>query len=321
LPPVAAPVHQRGFGLVFASDREIPGLAPAPPAAPADIRIHLRALPLWLEGAPRTTVHRAASEGSALAVWALGGGRGLLLDYADGTRFVVDGAGTEVWADWTGSATLEDTATYLLGPVAALLLRLRGCVPLHASAVRMDGGAVALAGPGGAGKSTLAAAFARLGRQVVADDVLAVDAAAAALVVHPAYPRVRLWPDSVEMLYGHGDALPLLTPNWDKRYLDVGEAADDFPADPLPLRAVYLLERRTAEEEHRIRPLPPREGLMKLIATTCATFLPDPALRELEFRVLARLAREVPLRAVTAPEGADALPELCRAILADAADV
>jgi hypothetical protein len=320
LPPLPAPVRQRGFGLVFASDVPVPGLAPERLDAPHDVRVHLRALPPWLEDAPRTSVHRAASEGSALAVWSLDGGRGLLLDYADGTRFVVDAAGTEVWAQWTEDATLEDTATYLLGPVAALLLRLRGRVPLHASAVRVDGGAVAFAGPGGAGKSTLAAAFARLGRSVIADDVLAVEARPEALFVHPAYPRLRLWPDSVEMLYGHRDALPLLTPNWDKRYLDVGEAADDFPADPLPLRAVYLLERRAAEEP-RIRPLPPREGLMKLIATTCATFLSDPALREREFRVLARLAREVPLRAVTPPEGADALPELCRAIEADAADV
>lgn len=315
-PPLA---RQRGFGLVFASDRPIPGLAPAPASADPDVRLHLQHLPPSLDRIPRRVLHSARGPDSALAVSALADGA-LLLEYADQTRFVVDRAGSEVWTAWAPEATLEDTATYLLGPIAALLLRLRGCVPLHASAVAADGGAIAFAGPSGAGKSTLAATFAALARTVIADDVLAIAEGGGGLVVHPAYPRVRLWPDSAEALYGSPDALPLLTPNWDKRYLDLGEGSDTFPADPLPLRAVYLLERRAAAGP-RIRPLAPREGLMKLIATTCATFLPDPAVREREFRVLSRLAGDVPLRAVAPADGVDALPALCRAILEDAADV
>lgn len=264
-------------------------------------------------------MHPPSGTESALTVTALQGGA-LVLDYADGTRFAVGSGGAEVWASWAPAATLEDTATYLLGPVAALLLRLRGCVPLHASAVACGDGAIAFAGTSGAGKSTLAATFAGLGRTVLADDVLAIEPRDEGLVAHPAYPRVRLWPDSAEALYGREDALPLLTPNWDKRYLDLGEGADAFPSDPLPLRAVYLLRARAAEGP-RIAPLPPREGLMKLVATTCATFLPDPAMREREFRILSRLAREVPLRAVAPPDDPRALPELCRMIEADAADV
>ena len=37
--------------------------------------------------------------------------------------------------------------------------------------------------------------------------------------VQPAYPQLRLWPDSVAMLYGAPDVLPPLTPTWDKRAL------------------------------------------------------------------------------------------------------
>lgn len=276
-------------------------------------------MPPWA-GEDAHPVHPAPDTGSALSVRRVAATGALILDYADGTRFAVDAAGTEVWAEWADEATLEDTATYLLGPVAALLLRLRGCVPLHASAVLLDGGAVAFAGTSGAGKSTLAAAFARLGRTVIADDVLAVDAREDALLVHPAYPRVRLWADSTETLFGREDALPLLTPNWDKRYLPLDGEGSAFPTGPFPLRAVYLLDRRGAGR-HVIRPLPRREGLMRLVATTCATFVPDPALRAREFRVLARLAGEVPLRAVAPADDPRALPELCRALEADAADV
>lgn len=311
------PLLQRGFGLVFASDRAIPGLAPAGASARCDVRVHLDALPAWLADAPRTRVHHAAGPDSALTVWALGGGR-LLLEYADGTRFVLAGRGSEVWAAWADHATLDDTATYLLGPVAAALLRLRGCVPLHASAVLVDGAAIALVGPSGAGKSTLAASFARLGATVLADDVLAAALDGGRIVVHPAYPRLRLWPDSAAMLFGRADALPLLTPNWDKRFLALDEAG--FPEGPVPLAAAYLLGRRGGDAP-RVRPLSPRAGLMRLIATTCATFLPQAAIREHEFRLLAHLAREVPLREVTPADDAGALPALCRAIEADAARV
>ena len=49
-----------------------------------------------------------------------------------------------------------------LGPVFAFVLRLRGAVTFHASAVRI-GDAVAFLGPQGAGKSTTAAALALRG--------------------------------------------------------------------------------------------------------------------------------------------------------------
>ena len=77
--------------------------------------------------------------------------------YADGTRFVVDEGGTEVWAWWPEGATLDATATYLLGPVFGWLLRLRGVLALHASVAALDGRAAAFAGPAGMGKSTTAA--------------------------------------------------------------------------------------------------------------------------------------------------------------------
>jgi hypothetical protein len=317
LPPPLA--RQRGFGLAFASDLPVPGLAADPMPPVADVRLHLQRQPPWAGAGAGRTLHPPAASESALTVSGFPGGA-LLLGYADGTRFAVDAAGSEVWASWAPEATLEDTATYLLGPVAALLLRLRGCVPLHASAVLAGGGAIAFAGTSGAGKSTLAAAFAGLGRTVVADDVLAVEARDGGLVAHPAYPRIRLWPDSAGALYGREDALPLLTPNWDKRYLDLAEGDREFPSRPLPLRAVYLLEPRSPEGP-RLRPLAPREGLMKLIATTCATFVPDAALREREFRLLARVAAEVPLRAVAPADDPRALPGLCRLLEADAADV
>ena len=55
--------------------------------------------------------------------------------YADGTEFVVDHAGTEIWAEWSEPLTLEDATTYLLGPIMGFVMLLRGVVCLHASAI------------------------------------------------------------------------------------------------------------------------------------------------------------------------------------------
>jgi hypothetical protein len=314
-------VHQRGFGIPFVCDEAVPGLAPGRAGAPRAVRIRLHRTPPWLDLAapPLRTLHPPAGApagASALRVSVPEKGW-LSMAYADGTRFVLDEAGTQVWAAWPAEATLEDTATYLLGPVAALLLRLRGSVPLHASAVALDGAAVALAGPAGAGKSTAAAAFARAGHRVLGDDVLALEERDGVILAHPAYPRLRLWPDSVAALFGNEDALPRLTPGWEKRYLEIGGGEAGFPADPLPVRAVYLLSPRAADGP-AVRPLAPREGLLRLLATTCATFVPGAELREREFRLLGRLAREVPLRALTPPDTPGGLAELCRAVAADA---
>src|SRR5207237_1442435 len=63
---------------------------------------------------------------------------------------------------------------FLLGPALALLLSQRGLLVLHASAVAVEGRAIAFLGESGQGKSTTAAAFLAHGHTVVADDVLAV---------------------------------------------------------------------------------------------------------------------------------------------------
>ena len=54
------------------------------------------------------------------------------------------------------------------------LLMQRKILPLHGSAVAIDGKAYAIVGDSGAGKSTLASAFLNKGYQLLSDDVIAV---------------------------------------------------------------------------------------------------------------------------------------------------
>ncbi len=253
-----------------------------------------------------------------LTVWRLTGGGYFQLCYSDGTRFVVDRNGAQIWATWPDTSTLEDLSTYLLGPVMGFVLRLRGATCLHASAIVVDNQAIALVGVAGAGKSTTAAAFAEQGYPVLSDDIVALWDRDGSFFVQPGYPRLRLWPSSVDALYGPEGTLPRLTPTWDKRYLDLTRGNYQFQREPLPMAAVYLLQERCNDPKAPfVEPLSASAGMMALVANTYATNLLDKTMRAREFESLGRLITTVLLRRVISHADPIHLSKLCDVILDD----
>jgi hypothetical protein len=247
--------------------------------------------------------------------------------YDDGTQFLISADGSQLWCSWSSLATVADAAVRLRGPVLAMILRLRGVVCLHASSVVVGKSAIALLGDTGAGKSTTAAAFAKLGHSVLADDVTALKEDGGRFQVLPGYPWLNLWPDSVKALFGKPDSLPRVTPadginhGWDKRYMDI-EAADRFNDDPLPLAGVYVLDDRFSDEDApRIEPLSARDAFMRLTGETCVNYALDESMRVLEFKTLARLIRAIPVRQVNPHTDPARLPALCKTILRDYEEV
>ena len=215
------------------------------------------------------------------------------------SEFFVDRQGRAVWATWPDSLTLEDAAIYLLGPVLGLVLRLADITCLHASAVTVGDRAIAFVGPPNAGKSTTAAAFARMDHPVLTDDIVALAPNRDEIPrVLPAYPHLRLWPDSVALLYGSEEALPRLTPTWDKRALDLTQNGYRFEQRTLPLAAIYVLAGRSPDAEPSIQELRGRECLLTLLANTYVGYLLDAAMRAQEFEALGQLVRSVPVRRV-----------------------
>ena len=315
------PSFYSAFGLRLRTDRPIPGPVPDAPPGRVDTRIWFAAAPPSdaRDSSPDTWYRSPFLEagGPAVTVSRVAGGAYVLWRYSDGTEFVIDRGGRDIWARWTDSSTLEDTATYLLGPILGFVLRLRGVTCLHASAVEVDGRAVAFVGPPYAGKSTTAAAFARLGCRILSDDVVPIEDERDVVHVHAAYPQIRLWPDSVALLYGSAEALPRLTPNWDKRVLAADVGATGAVA-PLPLGAVYVLGQRGADNgKQPVERIAPADALLALVANTYVSYLDDPAARGREFRTLGTVAAAVPVRRATPPADAAALPAFCERILDD----
>ncbi len=306
------------------SNAIIPGLELCFKSCQSDLRIMIGQMPDWLEDkVSSATVWNSSpflddDDEPGLNTWKLSGGKYFKLLYRDGTTFIIDREGTEVWTTWPEPFTLEDTTTYLLGPVFGFILRLRGITCLHASVVAINDQAIAIIGVAGAGKSTTAASFAKMGYPVLTEDVAALDDEGDRFYVRPGYPVIRLWPSSVEMLFGAPDALPLMTPNWDKRYLDLTREGFRFQNEPLPLGAIYFLQERSDDPDAPIiEPVSPQTGLIDLVANAYTNYLLDKDMRAREFDLLGRIVQRIPLRKVTPHSDPARLPDLCRAIIAD----
>lgn len=91
-----------------------------------------------------------------------------------------------------------------LNQVLPLVLSKQGKLVFHASAVEIDGVAVAFFGASGLGKSTLAASFGTSGYRFLTDDGLILEENNAGYAVQPSHPSIRLWADSQVVLIPPG---------------------------------------------------------------------------------------------------------------------
>ena len=240
--------------------------------------------------------------------------------YADGSKFLLDAATTRVWASCAPPLVIEDLMTYLVGPVMGFVLRRHGMIPLHACTMELEGSLIALCGPGGAGKSTTAAALALRGIPILCEDVSPLAQRGSDFRVPPGYPRVCLWPESVRILTGSPETLPKITPTWEKRYLALDGNTAAFANSPGTLSAVYFLEPRTeGSKVPRIVEIKPADAVVELVKNSYMSALLNKEQRAAEFDVFGRLAGSVALRRIKPHRDAAKLSALCDVILEDAA--
>jgi hypothetical protein len=181
-------------------------------------------------------------------------------------------------------------------PIAAIA---QGLELFHASAVAVEGGALAFTGGSGAGKTTLAAHLMLAGATFVCDDVLAVEVARGDPIAHPG-PALMNLQDST------GGPLSAA------RRAELGTNLGCDEAGPrllvrrkapaaLPLRAIYVLRRRAGREGgvRLSRLSPPSPEL--LLGAGFATAIRPPARLIRRLDLCARLAARTAVFAVEAP--------------------
>lgn len=241
-------MHYKAFGLVIESQLELPELLPAATDRPGDVQIRCGDVPDALANVSERGV---LYEMNATQ---------FLLQVPDVARYWVTD-GKTITVTRAPGADERSVRVFLLGSSLGALLHQRGVIPLHGSAVATPHGAVVFTGASGVGKSTTAALMIRRGYNLLSDDVSVVDFNEAGQpVLYPAYPQQKLWSDTLEKLDTDTTDLHLVRPQIAKFAVPVREA---FFAEPLPLRAIYILVAANQEEQVSIEHL---TGWFKMMA-------------------------------------------------------
>jgi hypothetical protein len=215
--------------------------------------------------------------------------------------------------DWIRCAPPEDEPwswqRFLVGRILPWAAVLRGLEAFHASAVTIEGRAVAFVGPTGSGKTSLAIQLAARGAGFLTDDVLSLEPGGERMLAHPgaAIASVRdseretiapdLW-DRVGEVLGYSE----------KTY--VGLERHDSPA---PLGAIYFL-RGAGESVEPIASPDPR----MLLASTFVLGVRTPARLRRQLDVCAELFRTVPMFWLTVRDGSARLAKVVEEHAAEA---
>ncbi|HWA54314.1 MAG TPA: hypothetical protein VG816_09105 [Solirubrobacterales bacterium] len=241
------------FGLDIQADADLPflaGSAVRPTGRLLELALAESADGLWPDPGELISDQRLPDEGGinfqiargaehGYRIWGPSYGTHVLS--ADGRR--LRGAPGE-----DGLATWQRLLIAQALPFAAVL---QGLEVLHASAVAVDGDAIAFAGLSGSGKTSLALDLCRHGAEFLADDVIALELGEQ-LLVHPGAPVAGVVEDGRETI----------------------EQVLPWP-EPLPLRRVFLLER--GPDGPAAPNFEPNVEAQELIASTFNLVLADPA--------------------------------------------
>lgn len=308
------------YGITLSSSQPLPMLVPAAAPAAADVEVYLTERELSSthqdeRGNPSGWYRKQKVNGVYYCLSLCS--REARLD----VEIALDGK--QIWITWARLPLAEVTAI-LIGCIIGTALRLQGKLCLHSSVIGVDNYAVAIMGAKGAGKSTTAAALAKQGYPILADDVAVLAEDGDTFLIQPGYPRLRLWKSAVNALYGSEKGLTRVFQDTDKYFLELSQNPGSmwrFCPQPLPLAAIYVLgERQHSLAAPSLEAIIPQIGLMHLTTHRYPqTLRLDRSKQAREFAALGRLAAAVPMRSLYREENLARLSDVGNLILADAA--
>lgn len=220
--------------------------------------------------------------------------------------------GRDIYVSSFNNSKHDQVCLYLLGTCMGSILMQRKILPLHGSAIAIDGKAYAVVGDSGAGKSTLAAALLSKGYKLLSDDVIPVTLNEHGVpMVTPAYPQQKLWIESLDQF---GMESSELRPIIDRETKFAVPVSSQFSQDAMPLAGVFELVKEESETIS-LRSVTNLQRLQLLYANTYRkSFIKRLGLMEWHFSVSAKMLNHIdlfqlqrPLEIFTANELADVI--------------
>ncbi|MEH6945324.1 aldolase [Bacillus sp. JJ722] len=186
----------------------------------------------------------------------------------------------------------DEIRLYILGSCMGALLLQRGILPLHGSAIAIEGKAYAIVGDSGAGKSTLASAFLKRGYKLLSDDVIPVTLNEENIpMVTPAYPQQKLWLESLNHFEMQSNQYRSLISRADKFAIPVQSM---FATESLPLAGIFELVTSTENEEVKIHPIQDLQRFYKLFYHTYRNFfIQESGLMDWHFNISSKMINKI----------------------------
>ena len=212
----------------------------------------------------------------------------------------------------------QDTILHLLlDQVLPRCLAHQGKIMLHASAVRLEQGLILFLGDSGAGKSTLAGDFHQAGHRVISDDCVWVKEYRDQIKAVPSYGGLRLWEDSLEVLFAaEQDTQSMAHYSTKKRVPLTANDTLDFGSG-IPILAVIVLAPRdqTSASEVILDRLPHREAFIAVMKQTFQLNLMDLERMARHMQALGGIVPRLPAFRLSMPRDYDLLPLVRQKIL------
>jgi energy-coupling factor transporter ATP-binding protein EcfA2 len=188
---------------------------------------------------------------------------------------------------------------YILGTCMGAILIQRKLLPLHGSAVAINGKAYAFIGESGAGKSTLATALNKEGYKLLSDDIIPIFLSKDKIpFVVPSYPYQKLWQESLNEFGMVGsDYRPL----FDRETKFAVPVHSGFLGEFLPLAGVFELVK-TENYCAGIRKIEGLERFQTLYTHTYRNFLISRlGMMEWHFKESAKILNQVSMYQLQRP--------------------
>jgi hypothetical protein len=197
----------------------------------------------------------------------------------------------------------------ILGPALGILLHQRGRLVLHASAVNINDTAVAFMGHNGAGKSTTTFSFMNNGHPLISNDILSIDFRNGLPVVYPGLPRIKLWPESLELSRKNMRSFPI-HPESRKRSCFV----DNFYNRDIYLKHIYVIKN---SEKTFLEELKPQDALLELIRNSYCANIFQNSDQATNLKEYAKIVKNVSIKQLNIKRSLDKIPEMVNLVERD----